>query len=253
MKATTDLKLGIVIGLIIAALALVLAIFLWQIMLIPAMPVSAPAAGSQTQTDVQAQVDQLSSRVGKLEKDQAFNLRDIAWRMDQKLLILSGIALAISAVATFLGVNTYKDLDEKIRAKVDSTLLKELYQLDPTFLVIRLREGRGLEKVRERLKLFGLQNLSGYGGFSDGHAKALLQGVTVVPIESAEDEKEFREFLKAYEGQLDPTRAAFILYAPGYSVSKETLGAYPNLVTANMPATVASMVLVVGRGLKAPK
>jgi hypothetical protein len=254
MKTSAAFSLGALSILVLVTLMLVLSVFLWQVNFVPPLPAPSPNGAPQSQqSDLQTQVDELTQRVDKLENDQAFNLRDIAWKMDQKLFILVGLAFVLSGIATFFGYRTYKDLDQTIKDKVNATLDKELYQLDPTLLTIHVRETRGLESVWRRLELTGLENLSWYGGFDDGHIKALLKGVTVVPIENDNDEKEFRRFLKTYRGKLSPIKAAFILYSPRHKVSQETLDAYDNLVTANMPATVASMVLVVGRGLKPPK
>lgn len=65
--------------------------------------------------------------------------------------------------------------------------------------------------------------------------------------EIAKLEAQFRSVMK--KNKFDPARTAFIIYTTG-KISGETLNCYENLVTANMPPTVANnMVLVVGRGL----
>lgn len=247
MRNSTAFNLGILVGLIVAVIALLSLIFFWQIAFVPEVPASAPAGTSQLQTDLQDQVNNLSRRVDKLSNDQAFNLRDIAWKMDQKLYILAGLAFVISAIATFFGYRTYKDLDETIREKANSTIQKELYQLDPTNIPIHLQSGQGMEAVHRRLQLSGLKDIS----FYDRLDKHCLNGITIFAVLNEDAQKRFRDFIEAYNP--DPFTAAYILYGPQGSVAKETLECYENLVTANFPATVASMVLVVGRGLKPSK
>src|SRR5574341_1414776 len=125
MTTRTAFSLGILAGLILASVILVGFIFFWHTALVPVINSSPPSVSTQPQTDIQTQVDELVGRVDKLENDQAFTLRHIAWKMDQKLLILGWIALGISFIAGFLGIKTYSELDGTIREKVNSTLEKE--------------------------------------------------------------------------------------------------------------------------------
>lgn len=247
MNRSVMFTLGILVGLLLASLAVVGAVFLWQITFVPQMPTSTPSVLAQQQTDLQTQLDELTRRVDKLENDQAFNLRDIAWKLDQKLFVLAGLALAISGIAAFFGYRTYRDLNETIRDQIKSTLEKELYQLDPTNIPIHLQSGQGMEIIHRRLQLSGLKNISFYNVLD----KHCLDGITIFAVPDQGAEERFRDFIETYNP--DPLTAAYILYASPNSVSKETLGWYENLVTANFPATVASMVLVVGRGLKPRK
>jgi hypothetical protein len=246
MNTRTAFSLGLLVGLILASAMLVGVAFFWQAALVPVIASSPPAASTQTQADINDQINELNSRVSQLESDQAITLRDIAWKMDQKLLILGWTALFISFIAGFLGIKTYGDLDRTIREKVNSTLEKELYQLDPTMLRILIRKVDGMDKVWRRLELSGLQNLRWF----DDYGKLNQRGVTIVPIRNKDDEKEYVKAIKS----LKPisAKAAFILYAPekGYFVDPKTLDVYENVSTANLPSTVINAVLAVGRGLK---
>ena len=257
MKSGIAFGGGVLVGVVISIVA---AIIVWQNFLLPASPSSyLPAA--QSPADLQSQVDDLARRVDKLETDQEFSLRDIGWRMDQKLYLLGGIALIISAIATFFGWRTYKDLDGVIREKINTTLEKELYQLDPTNLPIRLVVNEDMptetDRIWKRLGLTGLQNIEKVSHLD----KKCRRGVTILLIKEKEQEKKFADWLNAHriledgketkERYLDARKAAFVVYTPPSKwLDDDTLGAYDNLATANMPPTVASMGLVVGRGLK---
>jgi hypothetical protein len=186
----------------------------------------------------QVEIDQLDRELQAIREDHDYEIRDIRWSIDIKL----AVATIIFTVAGFFGIRTYQGIDEKIRKKISSTLDKELYQLDPTMLTIHIREG--LDRERRRLEMSGLKNVKYYLDFD----KSCRRGVTIVPISQESDEEEFITFLNSYE--LDPRRAAFILYATGdYRVSEETTMAYENLALANTPTTLVMAVLAVGRGL----
>jgi hypothetical protein len=214
-----------------------------------------------------ANLGELTARVEALEAIHNQNLKAFEWQLDQKLIILSAIAVFISFVAGFLGYKTYDGLDKTIEQEVRRALDQALYQLDPTNLkiwVITRKEAQPLfnkrtnkveetlqvdaemEKVEERLRLSGLVNVE----TREAPDKHCYRGVTIVPIFNPEMEKDFMAFLERNRENLDKERAAFVLYTLTYTVEKSTLAAYPNLATANMPPTAASMVLVVGRGLK---
>ncbi len=245
MNNKTSFWLGALAGLVFAAFLLVIAVWFWQFIVKSALPVYVSTAPTPSATPP-ADLPELTSRVEKLENDLAFTLRDVAWKMDQKLLILGWTAVFVSFLAGFLGIKTYNDLDRTIRKKVNSVLEKELYQLDPTMLHIWIRKEDGMEKIWRRLELSGLQNLH---WFKD-YGKQNMKGVTIIPITSPDDEKEYTKAIKS----LKPvsSQAAFILYAPqkGYFVDAKTLDAYENSATANMPSTVINAILAVGRGLK---
>jgi len=255
-------EVGILLGFALATALLFGTIIFWErIFPLPyriSQPVTQPAS-------TPADNGELTARVENLENDQNFNLKALEWKLDQKLLILSWVALFISFIAGFLGLKTYNDLDKVIKERVDKTLNKELYQLDPTNLPIHLYSGRldrtqiskkpeakttardEMKKISERLSLTGLQNIGGVKRLD----KVSQQGITIIPIDSIKDEEEFVKFVSNKKNELDYKKTGFILYAPdGYRVDKATLNAFQNVVTANMPPTVANMVLVIGRGLK---
>ncbi len=210
-----------------------------------------------------ADVGELTTRVESLEAIHDQNLKAFQWQLDQKLFILGSIAVFISFLAGFLGYKTYDGLDRVIKEKVNSSLEKALYQLDPTYLPIHIYKGRvrrnlkkgekprtaardSLPDVVRRLELTGLLNV-GEITYLD---KVTQTGITILPIDDEADEDEFIKFIKGGKVKLDPEEAGFILYAPrGYEIKKAQT-AFENTTIANMPVTVASMVLVVGRGLK---
>lgn len=253
MKKGSGFISGLLIGLAISALILVGVIFGWQVTLAAYSPQSSDLSPTQTPADLQSQVDDISRRVDKLENDQVFTLREVGWRMDQKLFWLGGIALAISAIAAFFGWKTYKDLDGVIREKIRVTLENELYQLDPANLTVRLPKGHpDTPMIRKRLELSGLRNIREYLELN----KACARGLTVVPVNNADEELRFRDFLT--QENPDPEMAAFVLYTTAdpreFRVSvADTLNQYERVATANMPATVITAVLAVSRGLHREK
>ena len=254
-------SLNVLFILTLLSLLLVGGIFLYGIVF------GSPAPSSAAQ---QTPTNTIEVRVKSLEKDLDYLQRDLVFRLDQKLFYFGGIALVISAVAAFFGWKTYKDLDEKIQKKIETTLDQQLYQLDPTNLKIWLvsydkairltgdKKGEyvdgnvkeEMQKVQKRIELTGLKNIRGL----DAPDHRCYQGVTILPVFDLEMEQEFREYLERNISHLDPQKAAFILYTRDYRVSqKETLDKYDNLAAANMPPTTASMILTVGRGLVNPK
>lgn len=263
MKNGLWFTLGLLVGLFISALILMGAIFGWQATRAASFLEPSDLPPAQAPADFQSQVDDLTRRVDKLENDQFFTLREIERGINEKLLILGSVALFISFLAGFLGYKTYNDLDRVIKEKVNSSLEKALYQLDPTYLPIHIYKGRARRNLKEgetprtaardslpdvvrRLELTGLLNVEGikYLG-SESQV-----GITVIPIDDEADEDEFIRFVQDGKVKLDPQEAGFILYAQrGYDVKKAQT-AFENTTIANMPVTVASMVLVVGRGLK---
>ena len=253
-------EIGILFVFLLLSLLLISAVFLWDTKYPPdyltvKQNIQPPAATT-------AGLGELATRVENLENNQAYNLKIFEWKLDQKLLIFGWVALFISFAAGFLGLKTYNDLEKVIRERVNSSLEKALYQLDPTNLPIHIYQGAtrrntegkvlrtnardDLEKVAERLRLTGLQN-SGLIEYLD---KTSLSGITVIPIDDEDDEDDFKKFVEKYKFHLDKERSGFILYTPpGYQI-KKAQNYFENTAIANMPVTVASAVLVVGRGLK---
>lgn len=246
--------------LTVASIVLVFAAFIWGWKYAPdyqSLPKNIQPASTSSS------LEELTARVESLEALQNQNLKAFEWQLDQKLIILSSIAVFISFIAGFLGYRTYNDLDKVIKEKINSSLEKALYQLDPTYLPIHIYKGRirrnlkkdekprtaareGLPDVHRRLELTGLLN-RGEITYLD---KVTQTGITIIPIDDEADEEEFIKFIKDGKVKLDPEEAGVILYAPrGYEI-KKAQNVFENTTIANMPVTVASMVLVVGRGLK---
>jgi len=251
MKKGSEFLFGLLIGLFVSTLILAGAIFIWQAQAVTYIPPPSPLPASQAPADLQSQVDDLARRVDKLENDQSFTLREIAWKMDQKLYYLGGIALVITSFAAFIGWRTYKDLDADIREKIRLSLENELYQLDPANLTIRLPKGHpDAALIRKRLELSGLHNIKEYLELN----KQCLRGLTIVPVNDDDAEQRFRNFLA--QEKPDPELAAFVLYTtdPKFRVSvPDTLNQYERVATANMPATVITAVLAISRGLHKEK
>lgn len=262
MKERSKIKVEIIFLFLLTAAGVVLAFaaFFWGWKYAPAYQ---PLPQNVQPASTPASLGELTTRVENLESIHNQNLKAFEWQLDQKLFILGCIAVFISFVAGFLGYKTYDGLDKVIKEKVNSSLEKALYQLDPTYLPIHIYRGRvrrnlrkremprtaardGLPDVVRRLELTGLLNV----GEITHLDKVTQTGITVIPIDDEADEDEFIKFVKDSKVKLDPEEAGFILYAPfGYTIKKAQT-AFENTTIANMPATVASMVLVVGRGLK---
>lgn len=191
------------------------------------------------------QLDDLEQRIVALEQTLDTRLRAIAWSMDVKLYYITGAALFISSLAAFFGWKTYQDLDGVIREKIRVTLENELYQLDPANLTVRLPEthpDRG--KIESRLRAAGLKNLKTYTELSD----RCKVGLTIVPVENEEQEKDFVAFLEREQPKVD--HAAFVLYVPtGYRLSQGAINQHDRAATANMPSTVVTAILAISRGL----
>ena len=110
------IAIGVAIGLAVATLIFIGSIIFWSSIFRPVSPITTTVITTpQSPADLQTQVDSLTRRVDKLENDVSFNLQDMAWKTDQKLLILSFVALVISSFAGFLGFKTYSDLNKTIR------------------------------------------------------------------------------------------------------------------------------------------
>jgi hypothetical protein len=201
------------------------------------------AALQATVATQQAEIDTLQTELEQTKKDHAFELRDIRWVLDQNLIKWGWVLGVITFLVAFFGLGTYLGIKQKIHQEIRTTLDKELYQLDPTMLTIYLRAG--MDKEKNRLELSGLKNIRLYHDFS----KVSQRGITIVPVTSEAQEKEFQTFLDNFA--CDPQKAAFILYATqNYRVSARTLDYYLNLALANTPTTLVNAILAVGRGLK---
>ena len=279
MKERFKLAIALLAGLAFAAAALLLLIFLWgRYYPLPyslLTPVIQPAG-------TPADLGELTARVKNIEDNQAYNLKVFEWKLDQKLLILGWVALLISLGAGVVGIKTYNDLEKLINEEVRRALDKALYHLDPTNLRIwivsyekkvtfkgdsslddkgkpKLDENKRpifetinsnvadeMKNVCERVQLTGLLN---FKNLSQPDHRC-FDGVTVLPIFDLEMEENFRDFLDRNKANLDPRRAAFVLYTRDHFGSQtKTLAKYANLATANMLPTVTSMILTVGRGL----
>jgi hypothetical protein len=279
MKERFKLAIALLAGLAFAAAALLLLIFFWgRYYPLPysSLPPVIQPAGTP------ADLGELTARVKNIEDNQVYNMKVFEWKLDQKLLILSWVALLISLGAGVVGIKTYNDLEKLINEEVRRALDKALYHLDPTNLRIwivsyekevtfrgdRVLDEKGKPKFDEnrnpvfepiksdvademkavysRIELTGLLNTN-YLRHPDQHC---FDGVTVIPVFDPEMEEAFRSFLDRNQVNLDPQRAAFVLYTRDHLVSQtKTLAKYANLATANMLPTVSSMILTVGRGL----
>jgi hypothetical protein len=247
-------EIGILFVFVLLSILLIGAVFVWDSKYPP--DYLTPQATIQPAA-TPADLGELTTRVENLENDQAYNLKVFEWKLDQKLLIFGWVALFISFAAGFMGLKTYNDLNKVVREKVNEAIDSALYQLDPTNLSIfvpeqdNAKDKKEMEKVWDRLDMTGLENLNWYRGLDSGRVKRLFNGITIVLIQNEMDENKFVNFLKRHKKQLDPRQAAFILYVTGaHRITEGTFKEYENLVTANMPVTVANMVLVVGRGLR---
>ena len=203
----------------------------------PHLLVSPPAS---SETDI---------RLKELEADIDYLQRDLVFRLNQKLFYYGGMALLISFSAAFLGWKTYRDLDKIIHEKIRTTLENELYQLDPANLTVRLPRGHpDTPLIHRRLQLAGLKKLRDYLELN----KECKRGLTIVPVNNADEEQHFRDFL--IREKPDPELAAFVVYtAQGFRVSPETLNQYERVAVANMPATVITAILAISRGLHKEK
>lgn len=285
MKERLKLAIGLFSGLAFASAALLLLIFFWGRIYSPPYISTQPGPSSSPIAQTTAtpnDLEKLTARVDALETDTTYNVKVFEWKLDQKLLIFGWVALAISLAGAALGIKTFNDLEKVIDEEVRRALDKALYRLDPTNLSIwvvsyeqkidfrgdaildeagrqRLDENRHpmfetihsdvseeMKKVRERIQLTGLLNCK----FLRQPDQNCYDGVTILPVFDREMEEEFRDFLERNKNNLDPERAAFVLYTKDHYVSQTlTLAKYVNLATANMLPTITSMILTVGRGL----
>lgn len=194
----------------------------------------------------------LEIRVQSLEAGQQSLQQDLVFLLNQKLYYFGGIALLISLITGFFGWRTFKDLDGLIQEKIRATLESELYQLDPANLTIRVPAFHpDKEKIIERLQLSGLKNIKTFPELN----KSCLQGLTIVPIENAEENQRFLDFVENDKPQAE--NAAFVLYSTKdpreFRIPLETINRFPRAAASNMPSTVITALLAISRGLHKEK
>ena len=124
-------------------------------------------------------------------------------------------------------------LDKKGEPKLDKNKI-------PLNEIIESNVADEMQFVLNRIRLTGLLNTK----FISEPNQNCFDGVTIIPVFDLEMEKDFRDFLERNKTNLDPQRAAFVLYTRDFYVSQtKTLAKYDNLATANMLPTVASTIL----------
>jgi hypothetical protein len=218
-------------------------------------PVSAQTA-QPTETPTPNVIQTLQSvnatqevQISDLEHKQNQKLDELTFEITKQVYYLAGIALFIASVVAFFGVKTYRDIDQlvvaKIKASLDREYKKQVEEADLKFLPIWIKETEVLKPVMQRLKLYDFKNLRYFNFYS----QSLLNGVTVVSIENEADEIAFQRFIETHQEELSPHKAAFILYTK-LRLSDKTVGIFPNLTPANMPATVGMAVINIGKTLK---
>ena len=252
---------AILVGCFLAALLLFPAVLFWDVSAqTGTTPVPTPATTlPEIAATQQAQIDDLTRQVKAVnQRSNSLRFAEIEQKLNEKLWVIVGIAAGISAIAAFFSWKTYSTVKETVAEQVQQgidaywktdgkKLMEErIYGFDPSRLRIWLRSGRNLKRVADMLELTGLREPEFYHVLNE----RCLEGVVIVPMQSAEDEEEFRAFLEQYEESLNTKKVAFILFAVNYHVTQQTLDCYPNTTLANMPITVTNAVLVVGRGLR---
>lgn len=249
MRNISDYIKGLVTGLAISIVLMSFTVFAWK-WLYP-IPYPAPPKINST-TALPATLEELSQRVQALENDQAYNLRNFEWQIDQKILVLGSIALTVTVITGFLGIKTYNDLDKVIKEKIRTTLENQLYQLDPVNLTVRIpKHHPDNEKIQKRLAAAGLKNIKEYTELSNN----CKVGLTIVPIESTEQEEPYISFLENEAPSSD--EAAFVLYSSKdpreYRIPSDVINKHVRAATANMPSTVVTAILAISRGLHKDK
>lgn len=242
MRNNSDYIKGLFTGLAFSAAVIIFAVFAWK-WFYP-IPNSTPPL-DKAMISPASSPEELTARVEDLENDQAYNLRNFEWQIDQKVLVLGWAALAISVIAGVMGVKSYKDLDGLIREKIRVTLENELYQLDPVNLTVRVPKLHpDKDEILKRLQAAGLRNIKEYTELSD----VCKAGLTIVPVDNDETAKDYRDFLdRTVPGEND---AAFVLYVTNqYRISQDTINKHTRAATANMPSTVVTAILAISRGL----
>jgi len=201
------------------------------------------------------QIDDLTHKVNNAIQDQQTDARDFGGQFN---LIYAWVGLG-SGILVLFGWKSLQDIRKDFREKIAQerdallhemrqTFEKELYQLDLSNLVIYIHWRPGMDKIRRRLELSGFYEIKQIGELEQA-------GESGVVIVSATREEEIQEFLDFIQSKvLDPRKVAFILYTSTYHIQEElqkkVTDSFENLTIANLPATVVSSILVVGRGLK---
>lgn len=235
-------QVGMIAGFGLAVFLLFATIFSWDrlypLPYLISQPITQPAS-------TPADNGELTARIENLENDQNYNLKAFEWKLDQKLLILGWVAFSISLIAGSLGIKTYNDLDKVIKEKIRFTLENELYQLDPVNLTIRIPKNHpDKESIQRRLKSAGLKNIKEYTELSN----KCRVGLTLVPIENKDQEKDYVDFLDREKPDADDS--AFVLYSPNrYLLEQSAINKHDRAATANMPSTVVTAILAISRGL----
>lgn len=181
-----------------------------------------------------------------LQRDLKYEVRDMRW-----WFLAAGV---IVSIVVFFGYQTYKSIDDQIKLKIRRTISKYLYQLDLSNLEVyvskRLSEGDyKSHNLNGILKAQGIE----IKWFDAKPTRKSLQGITILPIEDAEDENAFLTHIENNKQQLNPQKAGFILYAStGYRLKPDTLNIYPTVVIANTAWNLASILTVMGRTLTPP-
>lgn len=236
----------LLIALTVTSAILVLAVLLWGWKYAPGYQ---PLPSKVTPASTPADPGELTTRVEILEKIHNQNLKAFEWQLDQKLLVISLVALFISFVSGSVGIKSYNDLDRLIKERVNATLAKELYQRDVSNQKIWLytdeKSAADMEAIVTRLELSGLTYVESIENLD----KRSYRGITIFPVFDADMEKRLTDYLERNKKRLNGLKAAFVLYTKSYRIQDETFEKFTNMVPANMPVTVVSHIFTVARGL----
>lgn len=192
----------------------------------------------------QVEIDSLKHDLEISQKEQNLENKEIRWTLDQKLIYASILFSAGMVILGFLGFNSYRSIDEKVKNKIDLTLKKQLYLLDPSNLLIRLPQDSNMQREWVRLNVAGFKNTKWYQGLD----KKCYEGITIVRISGDQDAQDFVDFIQRNQTELDPTKAGFVLYTP-LRLSEEVLNSYANLGVINISTQIVGAVMAVGRGI----
>lgn len=208
-----------------------------------------------------AEIEDITDRLTDEERDRKYFDRDIQWQF----AIAGVISSAIIALLAFAGFSNLKDLRTKLKERTDSwfekidvewekrsqiLLDKAIYKIDIGNLPIYLPTGEGLEKnIFRLLKQRSFDNIDFYEKLDD-----FSEGIFIISLaeKNEEERKEILDNFKSFIDTNEPSgkKVGFIIFAPGrIRVPDDVMGYYDNLVTANYPTTVLSMVFVIARGL----
>jgi len=198
----------------------------------------------------QIQIEQLQRELAFETRNREYDVRDTRW--------IWGIAVAIVTAAisflSWIGKKSLKDLQDTWDQKSQQLLDEAIFRLDPSNLPIYLPSGEGLEGLHDTLQKRRFGKVRFYSSLINELNKDNCQGVIVISLkdkDESDQSKILSDLTKFIETQLpDGSKTGFIIFAPGdIRVPPKITGGYDNLVTANFPATVVSMVFAVGRGL----